>query len=237
MKLLRSMMKVTLYFCIGHLYAVMIEEKPIISSSSETSKKSAEFMQKIDLLLEQKDIVQSKIIDLFELSEQLIDKVDALKHKIDLLEKQQRDFLALISDVVMQPEQPIASQEHKDYQTTLDLMKMQQYPQALKALQKFLVDYPQSDKAPYAYYWIGEVYLLDNQYPLAKKCYSYLLNTYPLHHKAAEALFKIGQIDYTMGKNQEARKNWLEVIQRFPHSQASHLAKKYLTKVDHEHTP
>jgi tol-pal system protein YbgF len=209
---------------------VVVESKPLLSQKIVESVA----IEQVSLQTEYKDhlVIEAQIKNLVDLSEQLINKVDYLKNKIDGLEKQQRDFLSLISDVVLQPEKPLASQEHRDYQTTLDLLKAQQYQQALKALQKFLTDYPQSEKIPYVYYWIAEVHLLDNRHDQAKECYSYLLSKFPLHQKAAEALFKIGQIDYNEGHYQEAKSRWLEVIERFPQSQVSYLAKKNLSKVD-----
>jgi tol-pal system protein YbgF len=222
---------------LSRLHAVVVESKPILPVHEYDHALYVQQREQLNEQSSQMNLLESKVDQLLEYSEQLVHKHEFLKGKIDSLEKQQRDFLALMSDIVLQPEYSVAPQEHKDYQTALDLMKAQQYSQALKGLQKFIHDYPQSEKIPYVYYWIAELYLMDNQYEQAGECYSYLLTNYPLHHKASEALFKIGQISYNIGRTEEAKLKWLEVIQRFPQSQASQLAKKNLPKVDKDYKP
>lgn len=226
------MRKSGIIFLIASTIIADINAFPLIESKPLTSNQYEEGVQKIEPHSETD--IDKNINLIIGLCEELAEKLDDLKIKIDNLEKQQRDFLLLISDIVMQPEQSIATQENKDYQTSLDLLKSQNYQQALKSLQKFTTDYPKSEKQPHAFYWIAEIYLLDHQFDQAKQCYSYLASTFPLHPKAAEALFKLGQIEYNQGQLQVAKQKWLELIERYPQSQATLLAKKNLAKVDFE---
>lgn len=154
--------------------------------------------------------------------------LDQLRAKIDTLEKQQRDFLALITDLVIQPQKGMAFQEQHDYEESLDLMKVQQYPQALKLFNKFIEQYPQSDKVPYVYYWIAEIHSVQQNFHEARSCYQYLYEHYPRHAKASEALFKTGKIDYNGGLVSEAEALWSELITQYPQSQSAQLAKKSL---------
>ena len=158
----------------------------------------------------------------------LMEKIENIKIKLDNLEKQQRDFLALISDIVMKPSHPTAAQEHNDYQTNLDLMKSQQYPQALKLWKKFIEDYPSSDKIAYAYYWMGELYTFSEKSDSAKECYQHLIELYPAHPKTPEAFLKIGQLEMRLGHKDKAKFIFRTLIQQYPYAQATHFAKKSL---------
>lgn len=154
--------------------------------------------------------------------------IELLRVKIDTLEKQQRDFLALMTDLVIQPQKGMAFQEQHDYEEGLELMKVQQYSQAIKLFNKFLQQYPQSDKLPYVYYWIAEIHIVQQNMVEARLCYQYLYEHYPRHPKASEALFKIGKIDYNEGLIADAETAWSEVVIQYPQSQSAQLAKKSL---------
>ncbi len=225
------MRKKAMILLMSSAIATYINAVPLIESKPLTNDEDYLATQQID---PQQELSNNNLNNVIALCEELSEKLDDLKFKIDNLEKQQRDFLLLISDIVMQPEQSVSTQENKDYQTSLDLLKSQNYQQALKSLQKFTTDYPKSEKLPHAFYWIGEIYLLEHQPDQAKQCYGYLASSFPLHAKAAEALFKLGQIEYNQGQPQIAKQKWLELIERYPQSQATLLAKKNLAKVDFE---
>jgi len=162
----------------------------------------------------------------------LMEKLESIKIKLNNLEKQQRDFLALISDIVMKPAHPVAAQEHNDYQVNLDLMKAQQYTQALKLWKKFVQNYPSSDKIAYAYYWMGELYIFDEKSDSAKECFQHLIDQYPAHSKTPEAFLKIGQLEMRLGHYEKARFLLKTLIQQYPYAQATHLAKKSLVDLD-----
>ncbi len=161
----------------------------------------------------------------------LIEKLEQIKIKIDHLEKQQRDFLSLISDIVMKPSYPAAPQEHVDYQTNLDFMKAQQYSQVLKLWKKFIQDYPSSEKIPYAYYWMGELYSSDGQPESAKECYQYVIDQYPAHVKASEAFFKIGHLEMRQGHKEKAIFLYKTVVKQYPLSHVAYMSKKILGEI------
>lgn len=163
--------------------------------------------------------------------------IELLRAKIDTLEKQQRDFLALMTDLVIQPQKGMAFQEQRDYEEGLELMKVQQYTQAIKLFNKFLQQYPQSDKLPYVYYWIAEIHTVQQNTIEARLCYQYLYEHYPRHPKASEALFKIGKIDYNDGLIADAETAWSEVVIQYPQSQSALLAKKSLKILYDEKNP
>lgn len=163
--------------------------------------------------------------------------VHQLRDKIDTLEKQQRDFLALMTDLVVQPQKGLAFQEQRDYEESLDLMKQQQYSQALKLFHKFVQQYPQSEKIPYAYYWIAEIHSAEQNFVEAGSCYQHLYENYPRHAKASEALFKMGKIDYNDGLIADAETKWMKLIAEYPQSQSAQLAKKSLKTLYDQYPP
>ena len=162
---------------------------------------------------------------------EVLERLDSIKNKIDNLERQQRDFLLLINEIVMKPADPTIAQENRDYQNNRDLMKANQYHQALNLWKKFIQDYPSSEKVVYAYYWMGELYLLENQLELSQSCYQSMIDRYPTHSKTPEAFLKLGQIELKRGNIEKAKSLFRYLIEHYPHSQATTLAKKSLSEM------
>lgn len=178
--------------------------------------------------VQQADLNSERWTMLFNEMSETNHSIELLRAKIDTLEKQQRDFLALMTDLVIQPQKGMAFQEQRDYEEGLELMKVQQYAQAIKLFNKLLQQYPQSDKLPYVHYWIAEIHTVQKRMAEARLCYQYLYEHYPRHPKASEALFKIGKIDYNEGLIADAEAAWSEVVIQYPQSQSAQLAKKSL---------
>ena len=90
--------------------------------------------------------------------------------------------------------------EISDYQKAFDSLKTAQVLLAVNQLKQFINDYPESEKIPDCYYWLGEVLIMEGQYQEAFNIYTYIINTYPSHPKFSEAFFKIRQIQYLLNE-------------------------------------
>ena len=227
-----TLLGLTYILSISLVHAVIIETKPLNSSLSSSSSHKEEIVCKFD---------QSQIKELMErmseLEDQTTEKLDELVQKIERLEKQQREFLALMSEMLskMQGSQDIST-DSAQYQSALDAMKAQKFPQALSLWNEFIEKNPKHEKIPFAYYWIAEIHGLEGKDDLAKNHYLYLIKNYPNHPKTPEVLFKLGQMEYNQGHKKIARQHWTSLLEQHPSSQAAHLAKKQLAKLENDDT-
>ena len=105
-------------------------------------------------------------------------------------------------------ENPLENSEEiaESYTLASNLMlKKQDFNGAISAFKQHVIDYPTSPYIPNAYYWIGEIYLLQGQDELARQAFMLVVDQYSTHGKAQDASFKLGKIYYQLGEKERAR--------------------------------
>jgi tol-pal system protein YbgF len=85
------------------------------------------------------------------------------------------------------------------------LLKKRDFDGAVLAFKRHVIDYPNSPYIANAYYWLGEIYLLQGQDELARKAFALVVEQYPAHGKAPDANFKLGKIYHQLGEDERAR--------------------------------
>lgn len=138
---------------------------------------------------------------------------------------------------VISPELTQEVAEQEAYQKAYGFVRDQQYPAATEAFQSFVKTYPNSTYTPNAYYWLGELYLVQGNDSEAEKTFNHVLTAYPSHAKAADALLKIGLIEYTRLEWSKAEKVFREVIQRYPNTSTANIAEARLQEIKQKATP
>ena len=85
------------------------------------------------------------------------------------------------------------------------LLKERNFKGAVTAFKQHIVDYPDSPYLANAYYWLGEIYLLEGQDELARQAFTMVVEQHPNHGKALDANFKLGKIYHQLGELERAR--------------------------------
>ncbi|MCT2531997.1 tetratricopeptide repeat protein [SAR92 clade bacterium H231] len=85
------------------------------------------------------------------------------------------------------------------------LLKQRDINGAALAFKQHIVDYPSSPYVPNAYYWLGEIYLLQDQAELSRQSFTAVVEGHPLHAKAMDARFKLGKIYHQLGEDSRAK--------------------------------
>ena len=85
------------------------------------------------------------------------------------------------------------------------LLKQRDMDGAVMAFKQHIVDFPTSPYAPNAYYWLGEIYLLQGQDELSRQAFTSVLEQYANHGKAMDSRFKLGKIYHQLGEMERAR--------------------------------
>jgi tol-pal system protein YbgF len=125
--------------------------------------------------------------------------------------------------VAASPEDEKAAYDHA-FQALKDL----RYADAAEEFQSFLTQYPSSEYADNAQYWLGESYYVTRNYDLALSAFQDLLDDFPESPKAPDALLKIGYTHYELEQWDSARAALTQVQERYPDSTLSRLAENRL---------
>jgi tol-pal system protein YbgF len=85
------------------------------------------------------------------------------------------------------------------------LLKQRDIKAAALAFKQHVIDYPASPYVANAYYWLGEIYLLQGQDEMARQAFVLVVEQHPNHGKAMDATFKLGKIYHQLGETDRAR--------------------------------
>lgn len=99
---------------------------------------------------------------------------------------------------------------------------------ARMTFQELITNYPQSDYAADAQFWIAESLAKENNAPAADAAYAAVVSAYPTSAKAPTALYKRAQLVLKMGNTAQARQLFEQVVSRFPRSDEAELATETL---------
>ena len=114
--------------------------------------------------------------------------------------------------------------EKAAYDQAFGALKDGRYAESARAFQGFISQYPSSDLAPNAYYWLGESYYVTANYPVSLDTFNKLLAQYPNSQKASAALLKVGYCQYELKQWDQAEATLNQVVQKYPGTQEANLA-------------
>lgn len=119
--------------------------------------------------------------------------------------------------------------EQGAYQQAYSQLMAQDYALAKQGFSAYLQVYEQGDYRPNAYYWLGEIALLNRETTQAVEHFSTILQDFPAHQKAGDALLKLGDAQAADGNAEAAREAYQRVINEQSHNQTLlHLAQARL---------
>ncbi len=117
------------------------------------------------------------------------------------------------------------------YRAAFELLKAGQYDDAIAAFNDYLVEYPGSQYADNAQYWLGEAYYVTRQFEAAIAEYQKLMQAFPQSTKASHALLKIGYSYQELGRLDTARAQLERVRSSYPGTTAARLAEERLARI------
>ena len=130
------------------------------------------------------------------------------------------------------PAQVSAAPSERDaYSSAFDLMKARQYDASADAFNQLIVDYPNGEFTPNAFYWLGELYLARSELERARQSFAQVTNLFPDHLKVSDALYKLGVVYHRLGDNARALQYLNRVRQQYPESSAAGLAETYAAEL------
>ena len=114
--------------------------------------------------------------------------------------------------------------EKATYDRAFQSLKDLKYADAAEQFQTFLGQYPTSEYADNAQYWLGESYYVTRNYDIALEAFQGLLSNYPDSPKIADCLLKIGYTHYELKQWDQARAALTQVQEQYPGTTLARLA-------------
>lgn len=122
-----------------------------------------------------------------------------------------------------------AGDEQGLYQSAVNLiLKDRDYEKAVPAFQGFLSQYPSSDLAPNAHYWLGQLLYNQQKFDEAKTQFETVVSTFSNSPKRGDSLLKLGLIEKSLGNLSAANEFFQTVVNEYPNSTSARLASQEL---------
>jgi tol-pal system protein YbgF len=122
--------------------------------------------------------------------------------------------------------------EMRAYEAAQGQRRIGNYQGAIVAFQNFIKQYPKSNLAPRAQYWIGDSYFNLRDFKLAIGSQQTLLKTYPDSPTVPDSMLNIASSQIEMGESITGRKTLEELVAKFPVSDAADKAKRRLAALN-----
>ncbi len=105
------------------------------------------------------------------------------------------------------------------------------YDLALQGFEEYLKNFPGTDLADNATYWIGECYYRQRRYRQAVDQFEGVLSRYPRSDKSASALLKKGYALIELGDRSQGVTQLRQVVRQYPTSDEANLARQRLREL------
>ena len=118
--------------------------------------------------------------------------------------------------------------ENRAYEAAQSQRGTGNYQGAIVAFQNFINQYPKSNLAPRAQYWIGDSYFNLRDFKLAIANQQTLIKNYPDSPSVPDAMLNIASSQIEMGESNAGRKTLEDLVAKYPVSEAADKAKRRL---------
>jgi tol-pal system protein YbgF len=193
-------------------------------------------LEETDYLLKQKINAIAELSEKREIKLESIDKTTSLnKDRIERLEQ----YLNFESTAQIQKGQPVSNipsgkqtkpklSENEVYTSAKQAYDKGDLNAAREGFQKLLKEFPKSENADNAQFWIGEIYYREKWYEKAILEYQTVIEKYPKGNKVTASLLKQGFAFFNLGDTSNARLILSELIKKYPKSNEAKIAERKL---------
>ena len=129
-------------------------------------------------------------------------------------------------------EKTVSVEEQEAYDQAFDLLKKSKYQNAISQFRQMAEDWPDSQLADDAYYWMSEALYVNRELEAALSGFRIVAIRYPDSQRVPEALLKIGYIQYDIGAYEDAAEVFRDLLARFPGHQVSVSAQTRLRRIE-----
>jgi tol-pal system protein YbgF len=116
------------------------------------------------------------------------------------------------------------------YMKAFGLFSADNYAAAAEAFNSFIADYPESEHAANARFWLGECYFSTGRYREAVDTFAKVLDSQPSARRAAEAMLRIGLSWQKLDDQIKSKAALRTVVEKYPESEAASQARQHLNQ-------
>ncbi|MDE0645806.1 MAG: tetratricopeptide repeat protein [Gammaproteobacteria bacterium] len=193
---------------------------------------------------------QTQLVELFKkINEQnkeisfLLGRVEELEHQVQVLREENRERYAELDERVRVLSGQATIQLSTDnlgdnstegglFNSAIVLIEGEQYDEAIVKLEEMIETFPNGQRVPDGFYWLGELYSRDRTdsqaLEKARQNLVQLLRLYSEHKKVAAAMYRLGVIYEDLGDSPTSLEYLERVIEEFPDSREAKLAEDYI---------
>jgi len=195
------------------------------------------------------DLIYQKISDLEQEIATLRNLIEENTYLIERYQElQQQRYLDLdkrLHNLLSEEKEDLASEylngkQHNSteeidlYKGALELFEASRYAEALESFRELIISYPEGAYSADAYFWSGELYLVQQLFEDAREHYLVVVEKFINHPRVADSLFKLGVLESALMNDQIANSYFSRVISEYPDTGAAELAKKSLETSNQE---
>ena len=193
-------------------------------------------LEETDYLLKQKINAFAELSEKRQIKLEGIDKTTSLnKDRIERLEQ----YLNLESTGPIPKRIPVSNgasgkqtkqklSENDVYRSAKQAYDKGDFNTAREGFQKLLKEFPKSENADNAQFWMGEIYYREKWYEKAILEYQKVIEKYPKGNKVTASLLKQGFAFFNLGDKSNARLILSELIKKYPQSNEAKIAERKL---------
>ena len=112
------------------------------------------------------------------------------------------------------------------YKEALELFEVSRYAEALEVFRDLIISFPEGTYSADAYFWSGELYLVQEQLEDAREHYLVVAEKFKDHDRVADCLYKLGVIEKLLLNDEAANSYFSSLLSEYPDTGAAELAKK-----------
>jgi tol-pal system protein YbgF len=193
-------------------------QQSVQSSRASSDTRLTELTQRIDVL-------EGKLEESGVRFTQLSQKVDTVKQKLTSADSARVAAGLAPRDTSGVPDPEAA------YQAAYSDIAAGRYDLAREAFRVYLKHFADTEVSDNAQYWIGECLYATGDFHSAIAEFQRVVDRYPKGDKVPAALFKIGVSNARLRQNDEAKRYFRSVVQKYPKSPEASLAKERLSQL------
>jgi tol-pal system protein YbgF len=199
-----------------------------------------EYAQKFDTQANAQLELATQILGLREELARLRGQIETLTYENEQSKKRQQDFYLDLDNRLRNLESAgVVNQagsaadtaaEARIFDHALDLFKGGKYKEAVTAFTAFVAEYPQSELAPNAQFWLGNAWYAQNKCKETIDAQAQVPVRWPNSARAPDALLAIANCQRDWGNSAVSRRTLTELVDKYPDSQAATQARQRLAQ-------
>jgi tol-pal system protein YbgF len=128
-------------------------------------------------------------------------------------------------------EKPEAKDPQKIFEAAQVDFKEKRYAQARQGYERLIKEFPKHQQAPASQFWIAETYFAERKYEDAILSYENFIKKYRTNDKVRTAMLKQGYSFIELGDKKTGKVILEKLIEKYPRSTETELAKKKLAEI------